>query len=171
MQIHAAVLTVSDKASRGERQDTSGAAIRELLATIGASVERHEVLPDEQERISARLRSWADEGAFDLILTTGGTGPGPRDVTPEATLAVAERLVPGIAEAMRLEGLKHTPMAMLSRAVAVLRGRTLIVNLPGSEKGVRENLSCLLPVLAHAVEGLRGKTGDHVATRSGVRKA
>ncbi len=170
MQIRAAVLTVSDKASRGERQDTSGAAIRDLLATVGASVERHEVVPDEREQIADRLRSWADEGAFDIIVTTGGTGPGPRDVTPEATLDVAERLVPGMAEAMRLEGMKHTPMAMLSRAVAALRGRTLIVNLPGSEKGVRENLGCLLPVLPHAVEGLRGKTGDHVATRSGVRK-
>ena len=158
MTIRAGILTASDKGSRGERADTSGAAIRELLAGIGGEVARYEVVPDERARIAATLRAWCDGGELDLVLTTGGTGLALRDVTPEATLDVAERLVPGIAEAMRAEGLRHTPTAMLSRGVAVVRGHTLIVNLPGSEKGVRESLGAVLGVLAHAVELLRGQT-------------
>ncbi len=156
--IRAAILTVSDAGSRGEREDTSGAAVRELLVGIGGEVARYEIVPDERDRIAAKLREWCDGDGVDLIITTGGTGLAARDVTPEATLDVAERLAPGIAEAMRAEGLRHTPKAMLSRAVAVVRGRTLIVNLPGSEKGVRESLSAILQVLPHAVELLQGVT-------------
>ncbi len=159
----AAVLTLSDKGARGERVDTSGAAIRELLASIGAQVTRYEVIPDDRDRIANTLRRWADGGDLDVIVTTGGTGLSPRDVTPDATAAVIDYSVPGMAEAMRAEGLRHTPMAMLSRAVCGVRGRTLIVNLPGSEKGVRESLAVLLPVLAHAIETLRGDAGDHIA--------
>ena len=161
MPIRAAVLTISDKASRGERVDTSGAAIAELLATIDATVQRSDVVPDEAERIAATLRAWADSEELDLIVTTGGTGLGPRDVTPEATAEVVERPVPGLGEVMRAEGVKHTPMAALSRGVAGVRGRCLIVNLPGSEKGVRQNLSAVLDLLPHAVELLRGRVGDH----------
>jgi len=164
------ILTVSDKGARGERADTSGEAIREMLASLEATVEHYQVVPDEKEVIAAHLRGWADEAGLDLILTTGGTGLSPRDVTPDATLAVVERPVPGIAEAMRQEGLKHTPMAMLSRGVVGVRGHTLIVNLPGSERGVRQNLAYLLPVLPHAVEMLRGETGDHLASSEGVER-
>jgi len=157
MPFRVGVLTISDKGARGEREDTSGAAIREMIATIGGSAERYEVIPDELALIVDRLRSWADEGKLDLILTTGGTGLGPRDVTPQATQQVIDYEAPGLAEAMRAEGLKHTPMAMLSRALAGVRGRTLIVNLPGSPRSVRENLSVILPVLPHALELLQGK--------------
>jgi molybdenum cofactor synthesis domain-containing protein len=134
------------------------AAIRELLVGIGGEVVRYEVVPDEQGQIAAKLREWCDAGGIDVILTTGGTGLAARDVTPEATLDVAERQAPGIAEAMRAEGLRHTPKAMLSRAVAAVRGSTLIVNLPGSEKGVRESLGAILDVLPHAADLLRGVT-------------
>lgn len=159
----AGVLTISDKGARGEREDTSGAAIKELLASIGVSIERYEVVADEMEVVAARLRDWVDELSLDLIVTTGGTGLGPRDVTPQATLSVLDFEVPGLAEAMRAEGLKHTPMSMLSRAVAGVRGRTLIVNLPGSPRGARENLSLILPALPHALELLRGEAGEHSA--------
>ena len=163
MAIRAGVLTISDKASRGERVDTSGAAITELLATIDARVARSEVVPDERDRIAATLRAWADSDELDVIVTTGGTGLGPRDVTPEATTDVVERPVPGLGELMRAEGVKHTPMAALSRGVAGVRGRTLILNLPGSEKGVRQNLAAVIDLLPHAVELLRGRVGDHTA--------
>jgi molybdenum cofactor synthesis domain-containing protein len=155
------VLTLSDKGSRGERADTSGAAIGELLAPLGAAVRRYQILPDDRDQIAATLAAWADAGDLDLILTTGGTGLAPRDVTPEATLAVVDRLVPGLAESMRAAGMRQTPMAALSRAVAGLRGRTLIVNLPGSEKGVRENLTAILSLLPHAIETLRPGVEDH----------
>lgn len=157
------ILTLSDKGSRGERRDTSGAAIGELLEPLGASIRRVEILPDDLESIAATLSMWADSAELDLIVTTGGTGLAPRDVTPEATLRVVDRLVPGLAEVMRAEGLRHTPMAALSRAVVGIRGRTLIVNLPGSERGVRQNLAVLLPLLPHAVETLRDAAGDHIA--------
>lgn len=158
MTIRVGILTTSDRGSRGEREDTSALAIRELLASVGATVVRYEVVPDEREAISGRLRAWADSGEVDLILTTGGTGLAPRDVTPEATRDILDREAPGIAEAMRAEGLRHTPMAMLSRATAGARGACLIINLPGSEKGARESLSAVLPALPHAVELLRGQT-------------
>ncbi|MEO8456441.1 MAG: MogA/MoaB family molybdenum cofactor biosynthesis protein [Chloroflexota bacterium] len=162
MPFSAAILTASDKASSGEREDTSGAAIRELLGTIGVEVGKHEVVPDEQEVIAGRLQEWVDEGDVQLIVTTGGTGLGPRDVTVEATKSVLDYEVPGIAEAMRAEGLRHTPMSMISRAVAGVRDRVLIINLPGSPKGVRENLAVVLPVLQHALELLAGeRTSQH----------
>lgn len=169
MSLRAGILTISDKGARGERADSSGAAIRELLSPL-AQVAAYEVVPDEAEAIADRLRRWADELALDLILTTGGTGLSPRDVTPEATLQVVERLVPGLAEAMRQDGRQHTPMAMLGRAVAGVRGRTLIVNLPGGEKGVRENLATILPVLPHALEVLRAEVGDHRAKGAGIER-
>jgi len=161
MSIRAAILTISDKGAAGEREDTSGAAIRELLESIGATIDRYEVIPDDQATISARLQEWSGDANLDLIVTTGGTGLGPRDVTPQATREVLDYEVPGLAEAMRAEGLKHTPMSMLSRAVGGVRGRTLIVNLPGSPKGVRENLSVILPVLPHAIGLLRGDRSEH----------
>ncbi len=159
--IRAAILTVSDKGSHGERDDTSGAAIRERLEAIGAQILRHEVLPDERWRIAQTLRLWCDAGDVDLILTTGGTGLAARDVTPDATAEIAERRVPGIGEAMRAAGLRQTPMAMLSRGIAVVRGATLVINLPGSEKGVRESLAAVLEVLPHAVQLLQGDTEHH----------
>ncbi len=162
--MRAGVLTISDKASKGERVDTSGAAIAELLGTISASIERTDVVPDEGSQISDTLRSWADSGEVDLIITTGGTGLSPRDVTPEATADVIERPAPGLSELMRSEGLKHTPMAALSRGVAGVRGRCLIVNLPGSEKGVRQSLAAVIDILPHAVEILRDRVGDHTST-------
>jgi molybdopterin adenylyltransferase len=161
MPFSAAVLTVSDKAAAGQREDTSGAAIRELLGSIGIEVSRYEIVADEQDVVSARLREWADQRVAQLIVTTGGTGFGPRDVTPEATKAILEYEAPGIAEAMRAEGLRHTPMSMISRAMAGVRNRVLIINLPGSPKGVRENLAVVLPVLQHALELLAGERSDH----------
>ena len=158
MSFLAGILTISTKGARGEHEDTSGAAIREMLSTLDAAVERYEVITDDRAAITQRLVSWADDAGLELIVTTGGTGLGPSDVTPEATREAIDYEAPGLAEAMRLEGLKHTPMAMLSRAVVGVRGRTLIVNLPGSPRGVRENLSVLLPVLPHALETLRGQT-------------
>ncbi len=152
--ITAAVLTLSDKGSRGERQDLSGPAIAGLLKGIGAEVLHSDILPDEREQIRERLLSYV--GRVDLILTTGRTGLSPRDVTPEATLDVIEREIPGIAETMRMEGLKKTRRAMLSRAVAGVRGRTLIINLPGSPAAVRENLEVILDVLPHAIEKIKG---------------
>jgi molybdenum cofactor synthesis domain-containing protein len=153
-------LTASDKGARGEREDLSAAAIGELVATIGAEVVAYDVVPDEREILSAKLIAYADVLQADLVLTTGGTGLGPRDVTPEATLAVIDRVIPGIAEAMRAAGLQQTPHSMLSRAVAGSRGRTLIVNLPGSPRAVRENLAVILPALPHALGILQGSAGE-----------
>jgi molybdopterin adenylyltransferase len=155
------VLTMSDMGAQGAREDTSGKAIREIMEAAGASIERYALLPDERPQIAATLCTWAGSGSVDLILTTGGTGLSPRDVTPDATLDVIDREAPGLAELMRIEGIRQTPMAALSRAVAGSRGRTLIVNLPGSEKGVRESLGAILPVLTHAVAILQGASAGH----------
>ena len=154
------ILTISDKGSRGEREDESGKAICELLAALDARLVKYDIVPDEQEVISGRLVEWADKEGIDLIITTGGTGLSPRDVTPEATLVVLDRMAPGFAEAMRAESLKKTPTAMLSRAVAGIRGGSLIINLPGSPRAVRECLEVILPALPHAIEVLRGEAGE-----------
>ncbi len=152
--ITAAVLTLSDKGSRGEREDLSGAMIKKMLGRIGAIVKYYDILPDERILIRNKLRKYS--GRVDLILTTGGTGLSPRDVTPDATRDVIDREVPGIGEAMRLAGLKKTNRSMLSRAVAGVKGRTLIINLPGSPKAVRENLEVILDVIPHAIEKIKG---------------
>lgn len=156
----AAILTASDKGSIGQREDLSGAVIRELLEQNGYQVSAYQVLPDDRQSLAHQLRTWCDEGTADLILTTGGTGFSPRDWTPEATLDVCERLVPGIPEAMRAASMAITKRAMLSRAAAGIRGRTLIINLPGSPKAVRENLECILSELPHGLEILRGEGGE-----------
>ncbi len=150
------ILTVSDAGSRGERADTSGDAISEIMAAQGFREALRGIMPDETDLISARLRDWCDSGEVDLILTTGGTGLAPRDVTPEATRAVIDLEVPGIAEAMRMQTLDSTPMAMLSRSVAGVRSGCLIVNLPGSPAGVRETLEVALMAIPHALEMIRG---------------
>lgn len=153
--IRAAILTVSDRSARGERPDASGPALVALVQAQGWQVVTTSIVPDDRSLIEGILVQWCDTPGTDLILTTGGTGFAPRDVTPEATLAVIERGAPGLAEAMRAESLKVTAHAMLSRAAAGIRGRTLIVNLPGSPKAAVENLHTILPVLPHAVELLR----------------
>lgn len=151
MKYTAAVITVSDMGSRGLRQDTSGPAVRAMLEEAGFSVAHTAILPDEMEQISAELRDCADRRRIDLIVTTGGTGLSPRDVTPEATRAVLEREIPAIPAAMWMEGLKVTPRAMLSRAVAGIRGSSLLLNLPGSEKAARENLAAVIEALEHGL--------------------
>lgn len=147
-------MTLSDKGSKGQREDLSGPAIEEALKKIGGTVKHYEVLPDEKELIKEKLMHYS--GKVDLILTTGGTGLSPRDVAPDATLEVIERQIPGIAEAMRMEGLKKTRRSMLSRAVAGVRRETLIINLPGSPRAVAENLEAVLEVIPHAVEKIKG---------------
>ena len=155
MTIRFGILTISDRSARGERTDSSGPALAALIQAQGWSITRQIILPDEESAIRSGLVEWADGGDCDVILTTGGTGFASRDVTPEATRAVIERETPGLAEAMRLESFKKTPHAMLSRAVAGIRRRALIVNLPGSPKGAVENLYTILPVLPHAVQLLK----------------
>ncbi|OGW40480.1 MAG: molybdenum cofactor biosynthesis protein [Nitrospirae bacterium GWD2_57_9] len=158
--MRAAIITLSDKGSKGEREDESGVVIRDMIGSAGASVDHYSVLPDEKDLIVDSLTRLCDTGCIDLILTTGGTGVAPRDVTPEATRAVIDRELPGMAEAMRAESLKKTPHAMISRAVVGIRKQTLIVNLPGSPKAVRENLAVILPALAHTVEKIKGDPSD-----------
>jgi molybdopterin adenylyltransferase len=155
--IRAAVVTLSDKASAGLRADASGPLLCELLEGIGAVTRDAVVIPDDQPTIERTLVELADSGEIDLILTTGGTGLAPRDRTPEATLAVADRLAPGFAEAMRAASLAVTPHAMLSRAVSAVRKKTLIINMPGSPKACREHFAVIAPVLDHAIETIRGE--------------
>ena len=155
-----AIITISDKGSRGEREDLSGPAIEELITPLPAQVQWYKVIPDETKTISATLKECSDKLHCDLIITTGGTGVGPRDVTPEATLAVIEREIPGMAEVMRMEGLKKTPHAMISRAVVGTRGQSLIINLPGSPKAVKENLLALFPALSHTISKIKGDEAD-----------
>ena len=159
------ILTVSDRSARGGRPDLSGPAIEELIQEQGWSVSRMEIIPDELLLLIDTLASWADSGELDIILTTGGTGFSPRDVTPEATIKVVHRETPGLAEAMRAASLTVTPHAMMSRAMAGIRGRTLIVNLPGSPRGAVENLNIVLPVFEHAIALLSDDPGAEAGHR------
>ncbi|MBI4964322.1 MAG: MogA/MoaB family molybdenum cofactor biosynthesis protein [Desulfomonile tiedjei] len=156
----AGILTVSDRSSQGLRADASGPELENVLRSHGITVDWIAVCPDEEEEIRKVLMAWADENSADLILTTGGTGLSPRDVTPEATMSVITRLVPGMAEAMRASSIKKTPHAMLSRAIAGVRGRTLIINLPGSPKGAKENLEAVIPALEHAIAKIQGDPSE-----------
>jgi molybdopterin adenylyltransferase len=156
--IRAVVITVSDACSRGERQDDSGAALLQLLEDLGAEIVESRILPDDLDPLAQSLREFAERSDVNLIITTGGTGLGPRDNTPEATQRVIEREAPGIAEAIRAESLKATSMAMLSRGVCGVCSGTLIINLPGSPKAVKESFSVIAPVLPHALELLAGRT-------------
>ena len=155
MTIRVGILTLPDRSARGERQDESGPALARLIHAEGWSLIKQAILPDDEIQIRSTLTDWADSDEVDVILTTGGSGFAPRDITPEATRAVIEREAPGLAEAMRSASLKITPHAMLSRVVAGMRGKTLIVNLPGSPKGAVENLQVILPVIPHAIQLLR----------------
>lgn len=158
--IKVGIITASDKGSRGEREDRSGEVIREMVAAEGWEVIEYVILPDEREQLAAKMRDWCDKHAVDLILTTGGTGFSKRDCTPEATMDVVEKLVPGIPEAMRYYSLQITPRAMLSRSTAGIRKDTLIINLPGSPKAVRENLEAIMGTLAHGIGILQGTSNE-----------
>lgn len=158
--ITAGVITVSDKGARGEREDVSGAEVQRLLSEISATVSAYDIVPDEQDIIQSILIDYCDNRNIDIIVTTGGTGVSPRDVTPDATLNVIEKEIPGMAEAMRRESSKKTPHGMISRAVVGIRKQSLIINLPGSPRGARENFSVILPALRHAVEKIKGDESD-----------
>jgi molybdenum cofactor synthesis domain-containing protein len=160
MMFKVAIITISDRGSKGEREDSSGPLIREMVKNLPAEVIHYEIIPDEKEVIIEALKRSSDELKADLILTTGGTGLSPRDVTPDATRRVIEKEVPGFSEAMRAESLKKTPHAMISRAICGIRGSSLIVNLPGSPKSVKENLSVILPALPHALSKLKGDPSE-----------
>jgi len=167
MEMRLGIITISDKGSRGEREDLSGAVIKELMTGAGAVMGQYDIIPDEVPVIAEKLAAWADSGNFDVIVTTGGTGLAARDVTPDATRTILDREIPGFGEMMRLETLKYTPMAILSRATAGTRAKTLIVNLPGSPKAVRECLQAILPAIPHAVEIITGAVTEHVAPVGG----
>jgi molybdopterin adenylyltransferase len=168
LMVNVGILTISDKGSQGQRHDRSGEVVREGLSQIESTIIKYEVIPDEQEAIAGKLAEWADGGTVDVILTTGGTGLGRRDVTPEATLSVIDKAVPGFAEAMRLKSLEKTPMAVLSRATAGIRGQCLIINLPGSPKAVEECLEVVLPAIPHAVEIIKGEVTEHTLQDAGI---
>ena len=155
-----AIITISDRGSKGEREDSSGPLIREMVKDLPGEVVHYEVIPDEKEIIIEALKKSTDQLNADLVLTTGGTGLSPRDVTPDATLKVIDKEIPGFSEAMRAESLKKTPHAMISRAICGIRGSSLIVNLPGSPKSVKENLSVILPALPHALSKLKGDPSE-----------
>ncbi len=159
----AAILTLSDKGARGERVDQSGPALEKWLGERGVTVLHTEIVPDELDIIYVKLEGWADSGVFDLILTTGGTGVSPRDVTPDATRKIVEREIPGFGEMMRRSSMEKTPHAMISRAIAGIRNRTLIINLPGSPGGAVENLAAVWPAVPHAVAKIQGDKSDCVA--------
>jgi len=161
MKVHlgAKILVLSDLSSQGKREDRSGPAIRDLLESHGWQVKALEILPDEFDLIRNRLMTWTDTGDCDAVFTSGGTGLGPRDVTPEATRSVIETEVPGLGELMRAAGVKSTPLAALSRVVAGVRKNTLIVNLPGSPRGARESLESIIEILPHAIDQIQGRTG------------
>ena len=161
MNLRFAILTVSDRSSRGERPDASGPALVEVVRSQGWVIVKQEIVPDERDAIQEFLSDWSDSGEVDVILATGGTGFAPRDVTPEATRSVVERLTPGLDEAMRAASLRVTPHAMLSRAISGIRKRTLIINLPGSPKGATENLQVVIPALEHAVKLLKEEDAGH----------
>jgi molybdopterin adenylyltransferase len=165
--INIGILTISDKGSKGQRQDKSGEVIRDVVSGMKSTIVKYEIVPDEADIIAGKLIDWADEGGVDIILTTGGTGLSRRDVTPEATLSVIDREVPGIAEAMRAKSLEKTPMAVLSRAVAGMRGQCLIINLPGSPKAVQECLDVVLTAIPHAVEIIKGEVTEHTISIPG----
>lgn len=160
----AAILTLSDKGARGEREDGSGPALRNWLEERGVTTLRTGIIADEADEIAKTLSGWADSNEFDLILTTGGTGVSPRDVTPEATTSILDRVIPGFGEVMRARSLKKTPHAMISRAIAGIRGRSLIINLPGSPKGALENLEAIWEAVPHAVAKIQGDPGDCAGT-------
>jgi len=161
--IKVGILVISDKASRGERKDESGPAIKKIVSQLPSyQATKYEIIPDEKEIISEKLKEWVDKDRLDLILTSGGTGIGPRDVTPEATKEVIEKEVPGFTESMRAKGLDKTPFSMLSRALAGMRKKSLIINLPGSPKAVKENLEVILPTLKHGIEILKGNTSHYL---------
>lgn len=166
MSIRVGIITLSDRSSKGERPDESGPALVRAVTQQHWQVIHTEILPDDTEQLKDKLIDWADSGEMDVILTTGGTGFGPRDITPEATQAVIQRPTPGLTEAMRAAGLRITPHAMLSRAIAGIRSRTLIVNLPGSPSGAIENLSVLVPILPHAVQLLHDEPAAEAGHRS-----
>ena len=157
------ILTISDKGWHGQRQDKSGEVIKDSLSLLDSRVVKYEIIPDEREIISSKLVEWANEGSVDVILTTGGTGLSQRDVTPEATLSIVDKVVPGFAEVMRAESFRTTPFTVLSRAVAGVKGKCLIINLPGSPKGVQECLETILPAIPHAVEIIKGEVTEHIA--------
>jgi molybdenum cofactor synthesis domain-containing protein len=161
---NAGIITISDGVWRGQRSDASGKAIQDCLSGVDSRVVKYEVIPDEVEIIASKLAEWADEGSVDVILTTGGTGLAPRDVTPEATLSIVDKVVPGFAEVMRIQTFSKTPFSMLSRAVAGVRKKCLIINLPGSPKAVNECLQVILPAIPHAVQIIKGEITHHTGT-------
>ncbi len=167
VMLNIGILTISDKGSQGKREDVSGPVVREVVSQIESTIVKYEIVPDDPEDIAGTLLDWADPGGVDVIFTTGGTGLAKRDMTPEATLAVIDREVPGIVEVMRAKSMEKTPMAMLSRAVSGVRKDCLIINLPGSPKAVKECLEVILPAIPHAVEIIKGEVTEHTIDTSG----